>query len=106
MKVNLPLIKKKRKEKDLSINQMASFLNLSNASQYWKRENGDYNFKPIELPVVSRELEIPFDSLFLSNLYSEIEISNTEDKTIQKRLSNESITSIPHFERSENKCNV
>lgn len=75
VKLNLPLIKKMRVAKGLNINQMAEFLNLSNSSQYWKRENGDYNFKISELPILSERLDIPFNKLFLSNQYSKTEIS-------------------------------
>lgn len=75
MKVNLPLIKKMRADKEFNINQMAEFLNLSNGSQYWKRENGDYNFKISELPILSEKLNIPFDELFLSDTYSKTEIT-------------------------------
>ena len=76
MKLNLALIKKKRKEKGLFIDDMAVKLGLTNGSMYWKRENGAYNFKPEEVMKVSEILEIPINDLFLSNGYSKMEISN------------------------------
>lgn len=64
MKLNLALIKQKRLEKELNINEMAEYLGLANGSQYWKRENGDYKFKSQELPYLSEKLDIPFSELF------------------------------------------
>lgn len=74
MKINLELIKEKRKRLGYNMNQMAEFLKLSNPSQYWKRENGTYNFKTNELPVISKKLNIPFNDLFLTTEYSKTEI--------------------------------
>lgn len=79
MKINLSLIEKKRKEKDFNISQMASFLNLSDSSQYWKREKGHYKFKIEELPTLSEKLEIPFGELFLSDEYSKMEIKDKKE---------------------------
>lgn len=78
MKINLPLIVEQRKNKKYSIDKMAEFLGLSNGSMYWKRENGHYEFKSKELPVLSQVLEIPFNSLFLSESYSKTEIKNNK----------------------------
>lgn len=67
MKINLELIKNKRKEKGLNIDEMAEILRLTNGSMYWKRENGDYKFRAEEVIILSTTLDIPMDSLFLSN---------------------------------------
>lgn len=80
MKVNLEIIKEKRKENNFNIDEMARKLNLTNGSMYYKREAGQYKFKPEELMMVSKILKIPMNKLFLSNRYSEIEIA--EDKQI------------------------
>ncbi len=74
MKMNLEVIKEKRIDKNYTINDMASKLNLANGSVYWKREAGQYKFKPEELMMVSKILGIPFSNLFLSNSYSKKEI--------------------------------
>lgn len=75
MVVNLELIKKKRKEKGFNIDKMAEKLGLTNGSMYWKRENGDYKFKAEEVMKLSIILELPIESLFLSNGYSKMDIS-------------------------------
>lgn len=82
MHLNLQLIKEKRKKLKFNTSQMAIFLNLSNASQYWKREKGHYKFKPNELAIISDKLEIPFDHLFLSNQYSKMEYENDEGGSV------------------------
>lgn len=74
MRVNLELIKKKRKEKGLYNDDMAEILGLTNGSMYWKRENGDYRFKAEELMTISKTFEIPMNDLFLSTSYSKMEI--------------------------------
>ena len=78
MKINLDLIKKKRLEKGYSIDDMANLLGLTNGSMYWKRENGDYNFKAEEVMKLSVILTIPVNDLFLSNEYSKTEIFDKE----------------------------
>lgn len=78
MKINLELIKEKRKEKGFNIDEMAVKLGLTNGSMYWKRENGDYKFKAEETILLSQFLKIPIKQLFLSSDYSKTEINNTE----------------------------
>lgn len=80
MKVNLEIIKEKRKKNNLNIDEMARKLNLTNGSMYYKREAGQYKFKPEELMMVSKILKIPMNKLFLSNVYSKMEIK--KDKQI------------------------
>lgn len=75
MKVNLEIIKEKRKDKKYTINDMANKLGLANGSVYWKREVGQYKFKPEEVMMVSKILGIPFKKLFLSEQYSKMEFS-------------------------------
>lgn len=74
MKLNLPIIKEKRKAKGFNIDKMAELLGLTNGSMYWKRENGDYKFKAEEVMMLSSILEIPIENLFLSDEYSKTEI--------------------------------
>lgn len=78
MKLNLNLIKEKRKEKGYNIDEMAYKLGLTNGSMYYKREAGDYKFKPEELMMVAEILEIPFNELFLSVIYSKKEINSKQ----------------------------
>lgn len=78
MRVNLELIKEKRKLKGYNIDDMAYKLNLTNGSMYYKREAGDYKFRPEELMMVAEILEIPFNELFLSVIYSKTEINSKQ----------------------------
>ncbi|MFD2637727.1 helix-turn-helix domain-containing protein [Piscibacillus salipiscarius] len=80
MKINLHLIKEKRKSLGFTINQMSEFLGLSDSSQYWKREKGHYNFKVDELSALSEKLNIPFNDLFLSHSISKTEIEQKEQE--------------------------
>ncbi|HEY4554800.1 MAG TPA: helix-turn-helix transcriptional regulator [Bacillaceae bacterium] len=74
MRINLEIIKEKRKEKGFNIDEMADLLGLTNGSMYWKREKGHYKFKPEEVMMVANILQVPMDQLFLSNPNSKIEI--------------------------------
>lgn len=71
--INLGLIKKKRKKKGLSLQEMARVLGFKNASTYLKYETGEYSFKLDMLPILSEKLEIPFESFFTHDI-SETEI--------------------------------
>lgn len=82
MKLNLILIKEKRQEKGFNIDDMAKFLGLTNGSMYWKRENGDYKFKAEEVMKLSGILGVPFDRLFLSDVYSKLDITTNKDKQV------------------------
>ena len=55
--INLDIIRNKRIEKGISLEKMAKLLSLANGSVYYKRENGDYKFRPEELPILARTLE-------------------------------------------------
>lgn len=75
LKVNLEIIKTKRESEGYTTSEMADKLKLANGSLYWKREAGQYKFKPEEVMMVSEILGIPFKSLFLSESYSKKEIN-------------------------------
>lgn len=66
--LNLRLIKEKRLERHLTLEEMAHSLGLSSKSDYFKRETGDTKFKSTELPILSKKLNIPFDNFFNSNV--------------------------------------
>lgn len=62
--INLQLIQKKRKEQGYSLQEMADLLGLKTRSEYFKRENGDYRFKSVELPVLAKALKVPMSYFF------------------------------------------
>ena len=66
--INLKLIKEKREDKKLTLEEMASVLGLSGKSDYFKRENGTTKFKSTELPILSAKLGIPLASFFNPNV--------------------------------------
>lgn len=71
--VNLILIKKKRIEKGYSLQEMAELIGFSDKVKYYRRETGEYNFKPEEIPLVAKTLGIPVKKFFVQKV-SKIEI--------------------------------
>lgn len=65
MKLNLEIIRSKRVEKNLTLKDMAEKLNLSNASNYQKYENGTYKFKAEMLPILSEVLDEKMENFFI-----------------------------------------
>lgn len=78
--VNLPLIKSERLKRGYTLQDMAEKMNLYNKSAYFKRENGDYKFKPEEIPQVAAILNIPLEKFFTQEVYK-IEIKKKEGAT-------------------------
>ena len=66
MKFNLEKVKEKRLEKNLTLKDMAYILDLSNASNYQKYENGTYKFKAEMLPVLSEVLDEKIENFFIN----------------------------------------
>lgn len=66
--LNLRLIKSKRKNKKITLEEMANALGLSSKSDYFKREAGITKFKSTELPIVSNQLGIPIEKIFTSKV--------------------------------------
>lgn len=62
--INLPLIKATRLRLGYTNKEMASALGLSGADKYYRREQGEYNFKATELPALSHVLHIPLEKIF------------------------------------------
>lgn len=62
--LNLELIKKRREEKNLTLQQMADALGIGDRWTYYKRENGDTNFKASEIPIIVSVLDIPYQKIF------------------------------------------
>lgn len=67
-KINLQLIKQKRLEKKLTLQEMAEALGLGSKSDYYKRESGDTRFKSTELPLLATKLGVPINSFFTPNV--------------------------------------
>ena len=72
--INLSLIKGQRKKAKFTLQEMADTLGLKSKSDYFKRENGDTNFKSTELPILSKKLKIPMKKIFKVNV-EKIEIN-------------------------------
>lgn len=66
--LNLRLIKHKRKNKKITLEEMANALGLSSKSDYFKRETGITKFKSTELPIISNRLGIPIEKIFTSKV--------------------------------------
>lgn len=66
--VNLEIIRKRRNSLHYSLTDMSDALGLTSADQYFRRENGVYQFKARELPALSRKLEIPMEDFFTQNI--------------------------------------
>ena len=66
-KVNLKLIKAKRLEKNLTLEDMSKKLGFPSKTKYFRRENGDYNFRSEELPKVANILDIPLEKIFIKS---------------------------------------
>lgn len=63
--VNLELIKQQRKNLGYTNLEMAQALGLATSEKYLRRENGEYNFKAVELPALSAKLHIPLEKIFI-----------------------------------------
>lgn len=62
--INLKLIKELREERGFSQQEMANYLHLSGGDKYSRRENGVYNFKASELPLLAKKLGVSIERLF------------------------------------------
>jgi transcriptional regulator with XRE-family HTH domain len=63
--IHLEFIKAKRIELGFSHEYMAFELGLSDKSQYWKREKGEYSFKLEELPKLAKVFECDIANFFV-----------------------------------------
>lgn len=55
-KLNLEFLKSKRKDKGITIAQMAEALSLKSPSNYYKYESGEYSLRADMLPVIASVL--------------------------------------------------
>ncbi|KRK40847.1 helix-turn-helix transcriptional regulator [Loigolactobacillus bifermentans] len=65
--VNLKFIKEERLKRELTLQQMADKLGVKSKSDYFKRETGDTNFKPAELPVLAELFGVDLEKIFVKS---------------------------------------
>ena len=63
-KLNLYLIREKRKKLGFTYQKMADELSFKNASTYYKYEKGAYAFKADHVPILAAVLDIRIQDLF------------------------------------------
>ncbi|MFJ8268496.1 helix-turn-helix domain-containing protein [Peribacillus asahii] len=61
---NLSYIKQRRKQLRLTLQEMADFMGIKNASTYMKYESGVYAFKAEHLPPLSKVLKCNITDFF------------------------------------------
>lgn len=66
--IKLATIKRRRQELKLSQTEMTKLLGLATVDQYYRRENGQYNFQATELPKLADALQMPMESFFTPNV--------------------------------------
>ena len=62
--VDLEYIRKIRIKKGYSLQRMVNLMGILDKTKYYRREIGEVNFKPEELPVIAIVLEIPLEKIF------------------------------------------
>lgn len=78
IKLDLLFIKKRRKELNIPLQEMAEAIGFKNASTYLKYENGDYQFKADHVPILSSKLNCGINDLyFFDRNVSKIETKST-----------------------------
>jgi transcriptional regulator with XRE-family HTH domain len=65
--LNLDLIRERRLELNLNLQEMADHLGFKHASTYMKYERGIYSFKADHVPLLAIHLKFPVEDLFLNN---------------------------------------
>ncbi|MDX9816378.1 MAG: helix-turn-helix transcriptional regulator [Smithellaceae bacterium] len=78
-KLNLNLICKKRKDKQITLQEMAEMMGLKNASTYMKYEKGEYSFRAEHLPVLAKTLNCEIQDLFFEDRLAKL--ANTQSHT-------------------------
>ncbi|MFD1431186.1 helix-turn-helix domain-containing protein [Lacticaseibacillus yichunensis] len=67
-RVDLSVIRTRRNGLHLSLTDMTKALGLSSVDQYYRRENGEYKFKAVELPALAQTLDVPIETFFTGNV--------------------------------------
>lgn len=70
--LNLILIKQRRKEMRITLQEMADSLGFKNASTYFKYESGLYKFNAVHLPIVCKKLKIKVNDVFFTPIVAEL----------------------------------
>lgn len=70
--INLFLIKKRRKEMRITLQEMAEVLGFKNASNYYKYEKGEYKFSAEHLPLIADKLKLKINEIFFTQTFAEI----------------------------------
>lgn len=70
--VNLALIKQRRKEMRISLQEMAETLGWRNASNYYKYEKGEYEFDATHIPVVAKKLKLKMNEIFFDQSFAKL----------------------------------
>ncbi len=79
-KLNLNLIYKKRKAKQITLQEMAETMGLKNASTYMKYEKGEYSFRAEHLPILAKTLNCEIQDLFFEDRLAKL--ANTKRKEL------------------------
>jgi transcriptional regulator with XRE-family HTH domain len=68
--VNLVLIRSRRKEMKITLQEMADTLGFRNASNYYKYEKGEYKFDASHIPVVAKKLKLKMNEIFFDQNFA------------------------------------
>lgn len=75
--LDLELILQKRKEKQITLQEMAETMGLKNASTYMKYEKGEYSFKAEHLPLLAKVFDCQIQDLFFDPRFANIANNKT-----------------------------
>lgn len=70
--LNLVLIKQRRKEMRITLQEMAEELGFKDASTYWKYEKGVYKFNADHIPKVAAKLKLKMSEIFFAPTLAKI----------------------------------
>lgn len=70
--VNLALIRKRRKEMRITLQEMAELLGFKDASTYYKYEKGDTKFKAEQLPLIAEKLKLKMNEIFFTQTFAKL----------------------------------
>jgi transcriptional regulator with XRE-family HTH domain len=70
--INLVLIKQRRKEMRISLQEMAESLGFKNAANYYKYEKGLYKFDASHIPKVAAKLKLKVHEIFFAKQVAKI----------------------------------
>ena len=65
---NLGLIKQRRLELEMTLQEAAEAMEMKNASTYLKYENGTYSFKAEQLPLLAKALKCSTENFFTTRI--------------------------------------